>query len=232
MDYSRQSEIFQPEVHGKHLVNIIGCGALGSWVAVQLAKLGVQNIVLWDDDIVELHNLPNQMFHLSHLGRNKAEALAELIESMTGIKVRTKPVRCTKDDVLNGVVFSCVDSMLARATLFSAFKSSAKALLWIEGRMGLREGLLYTVDPLSMKQIDQYKTTLYTDDDSERSACGTSQAVAATACHIASLAVWQYIRYAIGYREQARANETMLDLKDGVHEEVRWKDDTTSAKAS
>jgi len=226
MDYSRQAEIFMPEVHGQHLVNIIGCGALGSWVAVQLAKLGVANMVLWDDDIVEEHNLPNQMFHLSHLGKNKAVALAELIESMTGIKVRTKPIRCTDKDVLNGVVFSCVDSMRARTELFRAFTMSPRALLWIEGRMGLREGLVYTVDAGNTFHYGKYRSTLYTDESSELSACGLSQAVGSTACHIASIEVWQYIRYAIGYREQARANETMLDLKDGVHEEMRWKDDS------
>lgn len=222
MDYSRQMEIYRPEEHDKQPVHIIGCGALGSWTAVLLAKLGVRDITLWDNDIVEEHNLPNQLFTLKQIGKNKAEALADMIEWMTGARPTVRSRRCTASDTLPGVVLCCVDSMKGRSALFDAFCMTPRGRLWVEGRMGLREGLLYTVDPSDAAQVMAYKTTLYSDDVSEASACGISQAVGATAAHIASLAVWKYVRYAIGYREQARANETMIDLKDGVYLENVW----------
>ncbi len=43
-------------------VSILGCGASGSALGLQLAKLGVPMLGLWDADIVEEHNLSNQYY--------------------------------------------------------------------------------------------------------------------------------------------------------------------------
>ena len=52
MEYSRQVNIFKPDEFNTP-VHVIGVGATGSWLAPSLAKLGVKNIHVWDDDIVE-----------------------------------------------------------------------------------------------------------------------------------------------------------------------------------
>jgi tRNA A37 threonylcarbamoyladenosine dehydratase len=59
---------------------IIGCGAVGSNVALCAAKMGFTNFILWDKDEVEAHNLPNQTYEISHIGMPKVQALEEVLK--------------------------------------------------------------------------------------------------------------------------------------------------------
>lgn len=60
-------------------VGIAGLGGIGSNLAIALARTGVGNLVLVDFDVVEPSNLNRQNYNMSHLGRNKTEALREQI---------------------------------------------------------------------------------------------------------------------------------------------------------
>ena len=59
LDISRHKELFNPYYFNTP-VTIIGAGATGSWLALMLAKLGIQDITVYDFDVVEEHNVPNQ----------------------------------------------------------------------------------------------------------------------------------------------------------------------------
>ena len=58
---------------------VIGCGGVGSWVALNLALVGVGSLVIVDYDIIEEHNLNRTPFKHFHIGFPKVTALAELI---------------------------------------------------------------------------------------------------------------------------------------------------------
>jgi hypothetical protein len=58
---------------------VCGCGGIGSWVGLDLALLGVPELVLIDPDALELHNLNRSPYTVSQVGRLKVQALAELI---------------------------------------------------------------------------------------------------------------------------------------------------------
>ncbi len=60
-------------------VGIAGAGGLGSNAALMLARSGVGNLVLVDDDVVDASNLNRQQYWPRHVGRPKVEALAELL---------------------------------------------------------------------------------------------------------------------------------------------------------
>ncbi len=62
-------------------VLLAGCG-LGSRVATLAARTGFARFILADGDTVELSNLNRQAFRLAQLGRNKAEATAELVREI------------------------------------------------------------------------------------------------------------------------------------------------------
>lgn len=55
--FSRNTGILESSIMRDKNVIILGCGSVGSLVAVQLAKSGVGNFLLVDNDIVEYHNL-------------------------------------------------------------------------------------------------------------------------------------------------------------------------------
>lgn len=60
-------------------VLVLGLGGLGAHVAPLLARTGVGHLVLADGDRVEAGNLARQPYFPEHIGRPKAEALAELL---------------------------------------------------------------------------------------------------------------------------------------------------------
>ncbi|WP_458413282.1 HesA/MoeB/ThiF family protein [Schinkia sp. CFF1] len=60
-----------------HVV-IVGLGAVGTWVAFQLAQTGVRNFTLIDADKVEISNLHRQLgFGINDVGRNKIDVIQQ-----------------------------------------------------------------------------------------------------------------------------------------------------------
>lgn len=57
---------------------ICGCGALGSQIAMLLAKEG-REFILFDDDVVEMENLDTSAYRAEQVGQMKAVALAEML---------------------------------------------------------------------------------------------------------------------------------------------------------
>lgn len=64
----------------KATVLIIGLGAVGSWVACNLAQSGVRKLILMDADTVDLTNLHRQFGYVeSDIGRSKIDVLKDRI---------------------------------------------------------------------------------------------------------------------------------------------------------
>jgi len=81
--FRRQIELWgaqtQEGLRKKRIV-IVGCGGLGSTLAMALGSSGIGEIHLVDFDEVSLHNIHRQIvFTLADEGRNKAVATAELL---------------------------------------------------------------------------------------------------------------------------------------------------------
>lgn len=210
MDYSRQQEIFMPDTF-KQPVHVVGCGATGSWVAMMLAKLGIKDIHLHDFDIVEEHNLPNQLFSLKDISYLKTTGCKQNIINSTGINPEVHEERVTGDTPLAGIVFLLTDTMSSRAEIFKkALKYNVGVPLMIETRMGLEGGRIYAINPCDPVQIKKYEQTLYTDEEAVVSACGVSQSLAPTAASIAGYAVWQLIKW---HNKVDMDNEIIFDMK-------------------
>ncbi|MGI6435509.1 MAG: HesA/MoeB/ThiF family protein [Syntrophomonadaceae bacterium] len=64
-------------------VAVIGCGGLGGNVVEQLARLGVGNILVWDYDCFEEHNLNRQLLSsLQAIGQSKVEAALKRVAAI------------------------------------------------------------------------------------------------------------------------------------------------------
>ena len=63
-------------------IGIAGAGGLGSNVALMLARSGVNDFIIVDDDMVEPSNLNRQQYFPRHLGMPKAEALASVLHEL------------------------------------------------------------------------------------------------------------------------------------------------------
>jgi adenylyltransferase/sulfurtransferase len=101
---------------------VVGVGALGNELVRSLALLGVGHITLIDYDKVELSNLNRSLFTNDDLGKNKAAALAEIMNEhypYSELNVIPKKVERVPQSVLKNtdVILSGLDSMLVRIWL-------------------------------------------------------------------------------------------------------------------
>ncbi|MEA2701536.1 MAG: hypothetical protein QOE22_245 [Candidatus Parcubacteria bacterium] len=196
VDPLRHLSVFRPHAFGAKRVDVIGCGATGSRVAIELAKLGVENIHLHDFDVVESHNLANQAFGFRDIGMPKVEALARIIEEQTGVAVTAHATRVDGSEPLGDVVFLLTDTMASRREIWDkGLKYRPRTPLLIETRMGADTGRVYALNPSLRSNVLGWEETLYDDDETEVSACGASISVGPTAEIVAGLAVWQMIRW-------------------------------------
>ena len=218
-DYSRQVNILNPEEFNKR-INIIGIGATGSWMSLALAKMGLSNLHLYDFDTVGEHNLPNQMFGIRDINRNKALSMRNIIKMLTGFVIKAKDEKIEGDTPLQGIVFMLTDTMKSRKDIYyKAIKNNPKVELLIETRMDLRGGRIYVIDPSNREHIKKYEETLYGDDEAEVSACGVSQTVLPTALGITSHAIWKLLDYING---ELVYNETILDFSNEIVMTQKW----------
>ncbi len=74
--YNRQSGI---ESFSDSSAIIIGVGGIGSWLAIDLALIGVGTLILIDPDKLESSNLNRTLFKLNQIGSYKSLAIKDLI---------------------------------------------------------------------------------------------------------------------------------------------------------
>ena len=212
-DFSRQANILNPEEFNRP-IHIIGAGATGSWVAFTLAKMGLSNITVYDFDEVGMHNLPNQMFGLSDIDKNKALSIRNIIRRFTGFNIKARTQKVEGGQPLQGIVFMLTDTMKSRKDIYNmSIKNNPNIDLLIETRMDLRGGRIYAIDPKNRYMCKQYEGTFYSDDEAEVSACGVSQTVLPTALAITSHAIWKLLNYING---EPLFNETIIDLPNEI----------------
>ena len=218
-DYSRQINILNPEEFNTK-INIIGAGATGSWIAFSLAKMGLSNLHIYDFDEVGMHNLPNQMFGVRDINRNKAMSIKNIIKLFTGFTVNAKNEKIDGTTPMQGIVFMLTDTMSSRKDIYNrAIKNNPSIDLLIETRMDLRGGRIYVIDPKDKEQTKMYEQTFYSDDEAEVSACGVSQTVLPSALAITSHAIWKLLNYING---EIVYNETILDFSNEIVMTQTW----------
>lgn len=79
--FARHLSSVPEEFAGKRLL-IVGCGAEGSKIALQLGRAGLPRIRFVDSDSLSPHNLVRHALLPSSLGKNKASALKEQLETI------------------------------------------------------------------------------------------------------------------------------------------------------
>lgn len=208
MDFSRQTDLVDAEAL-ETPITIIGCGGIGSFTALALAKMGCIHLTVYDDDLVEDQNIPNQLYRLSDVGQLKVERLADIIKSFTGVRIEPRPER-VQGQRLQGIVVSGVDSMEGRRRIWDrSIRFKAGVAAYIDARMGAEVSRLYTVRPADPDHVRFYERTLYSDEEALQLPC-TAQAIVYTGFGIASLVAGQVKRVAMG---EAYKREIIFDHK-------------------
>lgn len=187
--YSRQSALVTCDMSTPILV--VGAGGIGSFTVLTLAKMGFENITVFDMDTVEEHNLPNQFYRQSDIGAKKVDVLNDIVFDFTGIAITPWSIEFTKDfnefiDIRPAVIISAVDSMSARKLIYEVFQESGRADLFVDGRMGADQSEVYVVRKGDRTTEDFYASRLWPDAETAPVPC-TSKATMYNVLSIASM---------------------------------------------
>lgn len=204
MDLSKSYDFFQPEKDDAK-IHIVGCGSVGSTIAENLARCGVKNMVLWDFDTVEAHNIVNQMFRQQDVGKSKVEALKDIlcdINPEISDTVELKPDGW-QGKLMSGYIFLCVDNIELRRQIVEKHMDSPYVKAVFDFRTLLESAQHYAADwsDYKMKQ-DLLKSMQFSHEEAAAetpvSACGVTLGVATTVRLVCALGVNNYINFVKG----------------------------------
>ncbi len=192
VSFLRHAAFFGPEDANKYVLNIIGVGATGSWIAMLAARMGWHKFRVWDLDIVESHNLPNQIYTHDDIGKKKVIALKEqLLRFNPEIEVETHDYFFESEkhkDLLIGPVIITVDSLSARKDICNALKMNWKVMHAFETRMGFTHAEINYLDAMNVDAIESFQNLLKNDSEVTESACD-SRIITTLTCQVASTVV-------------------------------------------
>ena len=205
MDFHRQIDVLDVPRLARIPITVIGAGAVGSFTVLALAKSGAERIVVYDDDSIEPHNLPNQWYRLKDVGRLKVQALHDLVFDMTGVRIDVVPERFTGRPATE-VTVCAVDSMDVRIDLWRQLHP--RPSLYVDARMGAEVGTVKCVGPFG----SWYEDTLYPSSEALHAPC-TARATMYCASGLAAFIASQVAQYA---SDRPTRPELTVDFRNGL----------------
>lgn len=171
-DFTRQSGLIKEENIRTKKVVLIGAGAISSFTALALTKLGVANLTVYDEDGVSSHNLPNQFYRVGDIDKFKVLALEEIITEFNGAGIKLTPcVKFYNKQALSEIVIVATDSMYSRMQVFDQFCKQKRTRHLIEARMGGEIGFVFCIDKQNQEQMKYYQERLYPDEKATPIPC-------------------------------------------------------------
>lgn len=216
LEFFDPSEVKQP-------INIIGCGAIGSHICEELARLGFEEVNIYDFDKVESHNIANQMFEFAQIGMEKVIACADIMKRINpSIKVNTFAKGLQSPYVVNGIIIMCVDDIDLRRAIIEANKFNPNMKAILDFRMRLTDAQHY----FAVNNQDSIKALLdtmdFTHDEAKQatpvSACGVELSVAYNVKAVTAYGTANLINYLLNgeFKKMVLVNTSRLMAVDAL----------------
>lgn len=173
VSFLRHAGWFGPEDANQPL-NIIGVGATGSNIGLIAARMGFHKFRVWDPDIVETHNLPNQIYDVEHVGQRKVDAFENVLTRFNPrISVEKSDTYFTSENKgdLHGPLVLTVDTMKARKEIYHAFRLNWKVKNVFETRVGFDYAELNVIENMNINRTDSWFNCLLSDEDIPEGPC-------------------------------------------------------------
>lgn len=206
--FVRQEDLVPQDRLRQIKATVIGVGAVGRQVALQLAAVGTSQIQLIDFDHVDLTNVTTQGYLSEDVGQPKIRATAAAIARLDpSITVETVLDRYRPKMEVGDAVFCCVDSISARAAIWRS--AGTRCRFWCDARM-LGEVLRVLTVANSVGR-EHYPTTLFAQSEAQPGRC-TAKSTIYTASIAAGLMLHQFSRWLRGFPVD---RDTALNLLAG-----------------
>ena len=173
--YDRQELILPSADAEQASCHVFGVGTVGSNGAVELARLGIGKLHLYDYDVIEAHNLPSQRYFRAQVGVKKVVACTAQIKAVANDDVIIHAIdeKITEPMIVDGPLICAVDSMEGRRHIFTNIaKNSFSCGLFIDVRMSGNTLQIYSLDPQNKELCEYYEATLFDDKDADPAPCG------------------------------------------------------------
>ncbi len=192
--FSRQSVLVPRDRLEGLDVTVVGVGAIGRQVALQLAALGVGQLRLVDFDRVEPTNVTTQGYFQENVGLAKVGATAGAVWQIDPqIHVELVEDRFRPHVTVGEALFCCVDSIEARAAIWRS--AGQRVRFWCDGRMLGEVMRILTV--ASEQGRNRYPSSLFAAAEAITGTC-TSRGTIYTAAIAAGLMTHQLTRWLRG----------------------------------
>lgn len=189
--YSRQTDIVPRDRILEMKATVIGVGAIGRQVAIQLTAIGVPQIQLVDFDIVEISNLASQGYLQNDLEHFKVDATADICQQINHrLHVEVEKDRFKRSMTVGNSVFVCVDSIETRKHLWQALKD--KVSFFVDGRMSAE--VLRVITACDEPGRTYYPQTLFAAAEAHAGPC-TAKTTIYCANIAAGFMVAQFTKY-------------------------------------
>ena len=183
--YMRQTDIINMDTLRRSRCTLVGAGAIGSFTAISLMKMGLGNLEVFDNDGVTAHNLPNQFYRNRDIDKFKSLALEEIVHDFVGTLIYAN-IKEYSGQVLRDTAIVATDTMTSRTLVWNEFLKQEQCHNYIEARMGAELGMVYTIQkaPIILENgkireeyevmipdQDFYEATLYSDEQAVPLKC-------------------------------------------------------------
>ena len=200
----RQREIVPPQKLAACHALVVGVGAIGRQVAIQLAAVGIGRMDLIDPDTVEVENLAPQAYFQQDVGEAKVEATAKacwLLNPLMALSLypqrfgrwSPKELKAFADPGLPPAVFCCVDAIATRKLVWETVQH--RAAFFVDGRMSAEVVRVLASDAPATDGL--YPQTLFAPQQAYAGAC-TAKSTVYTASIAAGLMLTQFTRWLRG----------------------------------
>jgi hypothetical protein len=192
--FMRQEELVPRGKLAEATVTVIGVGAIGRQVALQLAAIGAPRLQLIDFDTVDATNVTTQGYLQDDVGQAKVIAAAAMIRELDrSIEVQTVNDRYRPKLATGEALFCCVDSISAREAIWRSAQAGCR--FWADGRM-LAE-VIRVLAVADEQGRTHYPTTLFRQQEAQAGRC-TARSTIYAASIAAGLMVHQFTRWLRG----------------------------------
>jgi sulfur carrier protein ThiS adenylyltransferase len=197
----RQRELVPPQQLAACHCLVVGVGAIGRQVALQLAATGTAEMTLIDPDQVDVVNLAPQGYAQQDLGTSKVTATERWCRELNPSllvhshverfrRSSTRSLPCFQQPQQRLVVFCCVDSIATRAMVWESVRPHAAA--FFDGRMSAE--VLRVVSSAAPGSDTRYPSTLFAPEQAFTGSC-TAKSTIYSASVAAGLMLAQFTRW-------------------------------------
>lgn len=157
-----------------------GVGGIGSWLALLLSRLQVNNITAYDPDIVDDTNMSGQLYNRRNVRQFKVDALRECLTLFSSFyRINGVSSFYRWNEPAKPIMMCGFDNMEARKDFFNNWSEKYgddKQALFIDGRLAAEEFQVFAIQGGDTYHQNIYRARfLFNDREAEPTVCSYKQ---------------------------------------------------------